>query len=158
MKAKKKLKVEETAASPNKDAAIDVNAVLTPEPLLDVTADEAAIGADLKELLPSINKGDTLTPATWVALKALGWEGKASKEEKVVKSTKTPKKKKEKQHHSDSMKITIIKGKEPKKEGTAVFARFEKYRKTKTVGNYVKEGGAYSDISFDIYHERVKLD
>jgi len=68
--------------TPYQDAASDINAVLKPDPLLDVKANESAIKAELVELLPSIKEGDDLVLSTWKTLKVLGW-----------KETKTPVKK-----------------------------------------------------------------
>jgi len=75
----KKPAKKETTATPNRDAANDINDVLKPDPLLDVEADEAAIKTELDELLPSIKEGDDLTPATWKTLKAMGWKNTTEK-------------------------------------------------------------------------------
>jgi len=70
----------------NKDAAIDINAVLTPDPPIDVKTDEDSIKKELVELLSNIKKGDTLTPATWKTLKSLGWKDTTEKVEKLVET------------------------------------------------------------------------
>lgn len=84
-------------------AAGDINEVLKPEPLLDVTAADEAVKAELIELLPSIKAGDKLTDATWATLKDLGWKDTkpakvekpaAKKDAKGGKKAKAPKEKK----------------------------------------------------------------
>jgi len=68
-----KAPVEEVKSSTNKDAAADINAVLAPEPLIDLTVGEDVLAGELKELFSAIKQGDDLQPATWETLKNLGW-------------------------------------------------------------------------------------
>lgn len=60
-------------------AATDINAVLKPNPLLNLKLDEEALSLELKALLPEIKDDDDLQLATWKTLKGLGWRVKASK-------------------------------------------------------------------------------
>jgi hypothetical protein len=57
----------------------------------------------------------------------------------------------------DSKIICIVEGKEPKKPGTAVYEKFQLYKKCKTVAEFVKAGGKRKEISFDRYHGRIIL-
>jgi len=80
-------------------AATDINAVLKPEPLLDLKKPGEELQKDVEELFPSIMKGDALSKETWEILTALGWEAaEAPKIEKpkVIKPANTPKAKVEK--------------------------------------------------------------
>jgi len=70
----------------NKDAAIDINTVLQPDPPIDITGDEATIKVEVVELLSNIRKGDALTTATWKTLKSLGWKDTTEKVEKPIKA------------------------------------------------------------------------
>ena len=62
-------------------AAKNVNAVLKPEPPLDIAAEDGAIQAELIEMFPQIKNDDELDLTTWKVLKDLGWS-KAPKAEK----------------------------------------------------------------------------
>jgi len=102
------------AANQNQEAAKDINKILKPEPLLDIGAGEESIGKELVELIPSIKKGDALTPATWKTLKGLGWKdatpksASASKKVVTTKKAPTPKAKKEVKSEPKKKKPGVI--------------------------------------------------
>jgi len=77
-------------------AARDINAVLKPDPAIDL--ESATLTDEIVELLPSIKEGDALTPETWATLKVLGWGKKESEKKPGIlpdkKKDKSPKEKK----------------------------------------------------------------
>lgn len=81
-------------------AAMDINTVLAPNPLLDLEKPGEELQKEIEELFPNIMEGDALTKETWTTLIALGWKAaeapkiekpKASKPEKVAKEPKAAK-------------------------------------------------------------------
>jgi hypothetical protein len=91
-------------------AATDINAVLKPDPLLDLKKPGEELQKDVEELFDNIMKGDSLSEETWVTLIALGWKTaeapkierpKSSKPVKEPKAHKAPKAAKEPATQSD---------------------------------------------------------
>ncbi len=68
-------------------AATDINAVLSPKPLLDLKKPGEKLQKEIEELFPNIIKGDALSGETWVTLIALGW--KATEAPKIEKQAPT---------------------------------------------------------------------
>lgn len=144
-------------------------------------ASKDKVEAELKDLAKELEPEDIIQAETRATLTKMGLLKAAKKVAAPVKAGKAvkakpeaeesgedegpgveepPKAKASKKSHShldDKMKITIVKDKEPKREGTKAFARFKAYRAAKTVGGYVQNGGKRSDISFDIYHGRLTV-
>jgi hypothetical protein len=77
-------------------AAKNVNAVLKPEPPLDIAAEDGAIQAELIEMFPQIKNDDELDLTTWKVLKDLGWSKapKAEKKDSTLEKGKKPAEKK----------------------------------------------------------------
>ncbi len=72
-------------------AAEDINATLSPKPLLDITLEEEPLAKELTEMIPDLQKDDNLSLKTWKTLKEL--TPKAAKEPKAAKvSTKLSRK------------------------------------------------------------------
>ena len=90
----KPAKKKKAVATPNQDAAKDINAVLKPDPLIDLNQTEEEISPELLELLPSIKEGDTLALTTWKTLKAMGWKEAKAPVKKIAKPAKAADKKK----------------------------------------------------------------
>ena len=65
-------------------AATDINAILKPNPLLDLEKSGEELQKDVEELFPNIVKGDTLSKETWITLMALGWEEKNDVDKKPL--------------------------------------------------------------------------
>lgn len=62
---------------------------------------------------------------------------------------KTPPKKEAANAGPDNRKITLVTKENPKREGSASHARFELYRKAKTVQAFIDAGGTSGDIRYD---------
>ena len=136
----KPAKKKNGGASPIADAAKDINAVLKPDPLLDIEADEAAVKEELVELLPSIKAGDDLALTTWKALKGLGWKEAKEPVTKVAKTAKPGKAKKEKRERTPSNKEVLYLAwkKNSKLEGAALLKVVAGAVKEKTVAGWLK--------------------
>lgn len=50
---------------------------------------------------------------------------------------------------NDERKITLLTKENPKREGSASHGRFELYRKSKTVGQFLEAGGTTADVRAD---------
>jgi len=102
--AAKVVKPEQPAAQPAElgefaKAAADINAVLKPNPPLNLKLGEEALSLELKALLPEIKEGDDLQLATWKTLKELGWAAKPAKA--AAKEAASGKKEKSTKKNSD---------------------------------------------------------
>jgi len=54
-------------------------------------------------------------------------------------------------------KITLLVKENPKREGSASHARYELYRKAKTVGAFIEAGGKAADVTYDAAHEFISV-
>jgi hypothetical protein len=83
-------------------------------------------------------------------------------EAKAPKAPKAPKEPREsnfKKVYPDSAVITVLtpEGKNPKRPGCKAYAIFDLYAKGKTVGDFIKNGGRYSALSWDTGHGFIKV-
>jgi len=46
--------------------------------------------------------------------------------------------------------VKVLVEKNPKKEGSKAHARFALYAGSATIGDYLKKGGTYSDIAYNV--------
>ncbi len=53
--------------------------------------------------------------------------------------------------------ITLKVKKNPKKEGSTAAKTFEAYNGSKTVGDYLKKGGKYQDLAYDVGRQLVAV-
>ena len=136
----KPAKKKKAVATPNQDAAKDINAVLKPDPLIDLNQTEEEISPELLELLPSIKEGDTLALTTWKTLKAMGWKEEKEPVKKVAKPVKPGKAKKEKRERTPSNKEVLYLAwkKNSKLEGAALLKVVAGAVKEKTVAGWLK--------------------
>jgi hypothetical protein len=58
---------------------------------------------------------------------------------------------------TEDMHITVLVKDNPKREGTGAHEIFELLRKSKTVGEFYKKGGASSNLRWNIDHEYIKV-
>lgn len=54
-------------------------------------------------------------------------------------------------------KLTCLVKENPKKSGSKSAERFEHYFTSKTVGDFLKSGGTYQDIAYDIPRGRIQV-
>jgi len=80
---------------------------------------------------------------------------KKTKKEKVAKTVKegqvadkAPRDRTSKNFNKDAT-ITLLVDKNPKREGSKTHVRFENYRSSATVGDFITLGGTYGDLSWD---------
>ena len=98
------------------------------------------------------------------------FEGKAGKKGKTpAKAAKKAKKAKKavkageaKKHNGRrtyplTAKITVLTKKNPKREGSASYKRFELYTKNHTVESFLKAGGITPDLNYDVKHGFIKV-
>lgn len=99
-----------------------------------------------------------LTPPAGAA-KAADASSKPAKEPKAPKPPKEPKESNFKKVYPDSAKITVVTegGKNPKRAGTKAHDTFELYAKNPTVGEFIKAGGFYAALSWDVGHGFIKV-
>jgi hypothetical protein len=86
----------------------------------------------------------------------------AGTETKAPKAPKVPKEPKEsnfKKVYPDSAKIAILTegATNPKRKGTKAHDTFELYAKNATVGEFIKAGGFYAALSWDVGHGFIKV-
>ncbi len=55
-------------------------------------------------------------------------------------------------------KITVLVDKNPKKEGSKAHERFKLYGKNTTVAEFIKVGGTYQDIAYNIGREFIGIE
>lgn len=85
---------------------------------------------------------------------------------KEAKAPKAPKEKKEptvRRSKFDVLypgrsKITVLVDKNPKKEGSKAHERFKLYGKNTTVAEFIKAGGTYQDIAYNIGREFIGIE
>lgn len=77
-----------------------------------------------------------------------------SKDEKAPKKVKAPK---EEKASNDDRKITLITKENPKREGSAAHARFELYKKAKTVAQFYEAGGTSADLRADAAKGHIQV-
>lgn len=87
----------------------------------------------------------------------------APKAEKAPKEPKTPKEPRVSSFakiYPDTGKIMVLTegGKNPKRPGTAAHKTFELYATNKTVGEFIKAGGFYAALSWDVGHGFIKVE
>lgn len=164
----KKAKLSAIAA-----AAAEINAKLTPDPLLDLTAGDKQLTKDLVEIIPSIQPDDDLTPATKKVLTGLGWGKKTEKKiEKVeakpgkiisdgkggqkkvtgkVKAEKVPR------GLDPNAVITVLAKDNPRREGTHAHELFKLYKNGITVAKAIEKGLSAGNIKCDLSRGNIKL-
>ena len=73
-------------------------------------------------------------------------KGQPSNGEQVAE--KAPRDRTSKNFNKDAT-ITLLVDKNPKREGSKTHVRFENYRSSATVGDFITLGGTYGDLSWD---------
>ncbi len=58
---------------------------------------------------------------------------------------------------TNETKITFTRKDNPKREGSKAHARFAKYMKAKTVGEYFELGGTKGDLKYDSEKEFIQI-
>jgi hypothetical protein len=84
----------------------------------------------------------------------------APKEAKPPKAPKEPKQPKESNFakvYPDGAIITVKADKNPKRAGTKAHGTFELYKSGMTVGDFIKAGGYYAALSWDVGHGFVTV-
>jgi hypothetical protein len=79
---------------------------------------------------------------------------------KKAKAPKAPKANGEKRTYTRinaESKITLLVDKNPKRQGSESYKRFEKYSNGLTVAEFLKKGGKSADISYDVAHGYISL-
>lgn len=91
-------------------------------------------------------------------------EGATTMSTKKAKTKKAPKAKKaktagEKKHarYLPEMKIKVLVGENPKRDGTQAHKMFALYEKCATVEDFIKKGGSRADLSWDSKHGFIKI-
>lgn len=75
---------------------------------------------------------------------------KTAKAEQAAKPSKPVKAEKaEASQRSDTRKIVLLVKDNPKREGSSAHARYELYRKAKTVADFIEAGGTAGDVRYD---------
>lgn len=84
---------------------------------------------------------------------------KAAKAPKEPKAPREPKESNFKKVYPDTAKITVKTegGKNPKRVGTKAHSTFELYAKNATVGDFIKAGGFYAALSWDVGHGFISV-
>ena len=59
---------------------------------------------------------------------------------------------------TDQRKIKVLAKENPKRKGTAAYQRFELYKKSTTVADFIAKGGRTIDLAYDQAHGFIKLD
>ena len=89
-----------------------------------------------------------------------GTQAKTTKAPKEPKEPKAPRDSNFKKIYPDGAKITVLTegGKNPKREGSKAHSRFALYAGNPTIGDAVKAGVLYADLSWDVGHGFIKVD
>jgi hypothetical protein len=82
---------------------------------------------------------------------------KAPKEKKAKKEP-TVRRSKFDMLYPGRSKITVLVDKNPKKEGSKAHERFKLYGKNTTVAEFIKKGGTYQDIAYNIGREFIGIE
>ena len=73
----------------------------------------------------------------------------APKKSAKAKAAKPAKAKSEAKESTDNRKIKLLTKENPKREGSASYDRYELYRTSKTVADFIAAGGSAADIRYD---------
>lgn len=76
------------------------------------------------------------------------------------KEPKAPRESNFKKIYPDTARITVLTegGKNPKREGTKAHSTFALYAASKNVGEFIKAGGFYAALSWDVGHGFIKVE
>ncbi len=74
-----------------------------------------------------------------------------------AKKEKTPRRSKFADLYPNEAKLTLLAEANPKKEGSKARVRFEHYTGSATVGDFLKKGGTYGDICYDIARKFIAV-
>lgn len=98
----------------------------------------------------------SLTPPVKGSAPAAGQK----KEAKAPKEPKAPRESNFKKIYPDTAKISVLTegGKNPKREGTKAHSTFALYASHRTVGEFIKAGGFYAALSWDVGHGFIKVE
>lgn len=94
--------------------------------------------------LAVVGQKDSKGSSKKILAKAGVKEEKPAKKGKAVKVKAEPKSK-----EADTRKIKLLTKENPKREGSESFKRFELYRKSKTVADFIAAGGTAGDVRYD---------
>jgi hypothetical protein len=103
---------------------------------------KAASAAPLKPLAPTAPKGVVNT------------DGKPAK---APKPPKEPKESNFKKMYPDAAVITVLAAANPKRPGSKAHSTFSLYKTGMAVGEFLKAGGYYAALSWDVGHRFVEV-
>lgn len=107
-------------------------------------------------------KAPSLTPPVKPVPAVGGVPGgqKKSAEPKAPKEPKVPRESNFKKVYPDTARITVLTegGKNPKREGSKAHGTFSLYATNRTVGEFLKAGGFYAALSWDVGHGFIKVE
>lgn len=85
---------------------------------------------------------------------------KKSAAPKEPKEPKVPRESNFKKVYPDTARITVLTegGKNPKREGSKAHGTFALYATNRTVGEFLKGGGFYAALSWDVGHGFIKVE
>jgi hypothetical protein len=106
---------------------------------------------------PATNVSSLTPPAGGQKKEATG--AKPPKEPKTPKEPKVPRESNFKKLYPDNATVTLLTdgGKNPKREGSASYDRFAVYKNGISVGDALKGGVTYADLSWDVGHGFIKV-
>ena len=113
-----------------------------------------------KPSAPTVSDAPKAPAAPKAPVAPTAGETKAPKAPKAPKEPKEQKESNFKRVYPDSAKITVITadGKNPKRAGSKAHATFELYATSANVGEFIKAGGFYAALSWDVGHGFIKVE